>query len=72
MSGWRPIAEAQFVRDWTVADLRMPSGRVYRATWKKVGRCTAWWPESAVRKAPIGLYDPVAFRVVAAGTGTDA
>lgn len=53
----------------TVADLKMESGRVYRAVWCQCGRVTAWWPQSKARKRFIGAADPVAFRVVAAGIG---
>jgi len=71
LTDWQDIGQAQFVREHTVADLKMKSGRVYRAHWKEFGVETAWWPESGqARKKPIGLYDPVAFRVVAAGMGT--
>lgn len=64
---WRPIAEARFIPRGTVADLRMPNGRIYRATWTN-----AWWPEPGQRrKALMGLYDPVEFRVVAIGIVPD-
>lgn len=70
--GWQPIADAQFIRDFTVADLKMPSGRIYRATWKYIGRACAWQlAPGQARKRPIGLYDPVAFRVLAEGIGGD-
>jgi hypothetical protein len=65
---WRPIAEAQFIPDHTVADLKMKSGRVYRATWEFRGRCCAWWlAPGQNRFEPIGLYEPVGFIVVAEG-----
>lgn len=69
MSGWCHISEAQNLRYGTVADLKMPSGRIYRATWdyRGSGFC-AWWPDDRRRKAPIGLYNPVLFRIVATGS----
>lgn len=73
MSDWLPIDEAQKVRHGTVADLRMPNGRVYRAVWEYRGRCCAWWPtEGQVVKKPIGLYSPAEFRPVAIGIGVRA
>jgi hypothetical protein len=73
VSDWQPIERARFVKDFTVADLRMADGRCYRATWRAAGLCTAWWPEAGqARKKAIGLYTPVAFRVVAAGIGRAA
>lgn len=71
MSEWRPISEAQFTREGTIAELRMPSGRVYLATWEYRGRACAWWPDDSRRRAPIGLYSPEAFRVLAIGMGDD-
>lgn len=62
--GFEDIATARFVSDGTVADLLMPNGRIYRAKWIALGRCTAWWPMVGPRKQPIGLYDPVAWRLV--------
>jgi hypothetical protein len=67
MGDWVPISEAQTTTLGTVADLKMPSGRVYRAVWRYIGNCCAWWPESNQRQRPIGLYDPAEFRVVAVG-----
>lgn len=64
MSVFKPIAEAQHVEVGTVADVRMPSGRVVRAAWTRHGRCLAWWPLVGPRRRPIGLYDPVEWRVV--------
>jgi hypothetical protein len=70
---WLSIDEAQKVRYGTVADLRMPNGRIYRAVWEYHGRCCAWWPVSGqVRKSPIGLYSPEAFRPIAIGIGLRA
>lgn len=66
---FRPIAEAQAVTFGTVADLRMPSGRIYRAVWGFRGRCCAWWPlPGQARRKPIGLYGPTAFAVIATGS----
>jgi hypothetical protein len=66
IDGFRPVNDASLKRvvDGMTADLRMESGRVYRAIWIARGRCTAWWPLSGPRKRPIGLMDPVAFRPV--------
>lgn len=66
---WQPIAAAQFVRLGTWAYLKMESGRVYRAVWEQRGRVGAWWPEDSRRRKPIALYEPVLFRVAAAGIG---
>jgi hypothetical protein len=64
--GFRPLTDAALDRvvDGTIADLRMETGRVYRAMWTQHGRCTAWWPLSGPRRRPIGLMDPVSFRLV--------
>lgn len=72
--GFRPMDDtnARLVIEGLIADIRMPSGRVYRARWGTIpgwlgdqpARATAWWPLSGQRKRPIGLYDPVAFRPV--------
>ncbi|WP_420961087.1 hypothetical protein [Brucella sp. IR073] len=67
MSEWRPISEALCVRYGTVADVKMPSGRVYRAVWGFRGMMCAWWPRSNQRKSAIGQFAPVEFRVVADG-----
>lgn len=64
MQPFYPIHSARFVEDGTVADLKMTSGRVYRAIWMENGRITAWWPMDGRRKRPIGLYDPHAWRPV--------
>ncbi len=72
--GFRPMNDenAKLVVEGYVADIRMSSGRTYRARWGTVpgwlgdtpARCTAWWPLSGPRKRPVGLFDPVAFRPV--------
>lgn len=62
LPGFEDIATAQHVVDGTVADLKMPSGRIYTAIWQERGRVTAWWPLAGPRKSSIGLYDPVAWR----------
>lgn len=64
--GFRPLTEAVLasVVEGTVADLRMESGRVYRAIWTAHGRCTAWWPMVGPRRRAIGLMEPVAIRPV--------
>jgi hypothetical protein len=70
LMGW--IAADEFLpklRLNTVADLKMESGRVYRAVWCRRGRVTAWWPKSSARKSLIGAADPIEFRMVAAGMG---
>jgi hypothetical protein len=65
---WQHIREARFTGLGTVADLKMPSGRVYRATWEYRGRCCAWWPAPGqIRRNPIGLYEPEAFSIIASG-----
>lgn len=70
MTDWQTIDDAQTVRHGTVADLKMGSGRIYRAVWEYHGRCCAWWPvHGQARKTPIGLYEPEAFRPVAIGIG---
>lgn len=70
MSDWRPIKEAHLTPLFTVAELRMASGRVYRATWKQHGRAVAWWPDHGqARLSPIALYEPIQFRVLATGIG---
>lgn len=70
MSEFRPIAEANNLPFGTIADLKMASGRTYSATWEFHGRCCAWWPHiGQVRRSPIGLYEPVAFRIT--GRETD-
>lgn len=71
MPGWRPINDAWHITLGTVADLRMESGRIYRATWCYRGRVCAWWPDSSVRKKPIGLYALEAFKVIAVGVVPD-
>lgn len=71
MGDWQPIAEAQFTREGTIADLRMPNGRVYRATWEYRGNVCAWYPDDPRRKSSIGLYSPLEFRVLAVGMGPD-
>lgn len=72
MSKWEPIATAQHVRYNTRAELRMASGRVYRATWQFRGNGCAWWLEPGqARRSPIGLYDPVEWRMIAPGLVDD-
>jgi hypothetical protein len=69
---WIPMMEAPPVRKGTLAELKMESGRVYRATWRYHGRICAWWPEPGQqRKSPIGLFDPAAIRVLAVGHSFD-
>ena len=41
---WQPISEARDIRYGTVADLKMSSGRVYRAVYGFRGQGCAWWP----------------------------
>ena len=65
---WQAIARAQHIRTGTVADLRMDSGEVVPAVFERRGQVTAWWPRAGCRR-PIGLYDPRAFRILAAGVG---
>ena len=68
MTGWQTAEQfLPRLRLNTVADLRMESGRVYRAVWCQRGRVTAWWPQSKARKRCIGAADPVAFRPLAIG-----
>lgn len=72
--GFLPVTDTSVrqVTEGTIADLRMESGRVYRARWGTVpgwlsdtpATCTAWWPIAGRRKRPVGLFDPVAFRIV--------
>jgi hypothetical protein len=65
---WRPIAEARDVRYGTIADLKMRSGRTYRAVYGFRGHCCAWWPmQGQSRRKPIGTYEPVLFAVQAIG-----
>jgi hypothetical protein len=64
VGGFRHIYDARFVEEGTIADLKMESGRVYRAVWMEHGRITAWWPMDDRRKKPIGLYEPESFKVV--------
>lgn len=67
--GHRPISEAVTVAYGTIADLLMPSGRIYRAVWGFRGRCCAWWPTPGqIRRSPIALFDPVSFAVQATGS----
>lgn len=70
--GFSPIARAQGVRLGMQADLRMESGRVYRAVWMQHGNVTAWWPLSHNRKKPIGLYEPISFRMVVSNGDSDS
>jgi hypothetical protein len=56
------IATAHHVTDGTVADLKMPSGRICRAAWCERGRITAWWPLRGPWKHPIALYTPTHWR----------
>lgn len=57
----------------TVADITMPSGYTYRATWEWRGTCCAWWPAEGQRvKKSIGYYAPVAGKVIAEGIGDRA
>jgi hypothetical protein len=65
---FEPIASAEYVEEGVVADLKMPSGRVYRAAWARRGIMAAWWPLIGARRRPIGLYDPVGWRRVDAVT----
>jgi hypothetical protein len=86
MAKWQHIREAQGLRLNTVADLLMDDGKIVRATWKTVpgtlGNCskkaekihcglTAWWPDQPWRgQEKLGLYQPLSFRIVAEGAGT--
>lgn len=67
MSEWQTTREAMPLRYGTVADLRMDTGRVYRAVWGFRGNCCAWWPQAACRKRPIGSSSPVEVRILAVG-----
>lgn len=72
MSEWQPIETAQRVLYNTRAELRMANGRVYKAVWQYRGRGCAWWVEPGQRrKTPIGLYEPVEWRVLATGLIAD-
>lgn len=62
--GFEDIATAHLVPAGTVADLKMPNGRVYRCAWAERGRITAWWPLNSRRKSPIALYEPTHWRKV--------
>lgn len=69
---WRPIAEAQSIRMGTHAELRMESGRIYRAVWRQQGRAVAWIMDPGqARKRPCALYTPTHFRVLAVGASFD-
>lgn len=71
MSEFRPIAEARHLPLGTIADIKMASGRIYSATWEFHGNCCAWWPHIGQhRKAPVGKYTPVSFRVTGQETDT--
>jgi len=69
---WQPISEVRDIRYGTVADLKMPSGRVYRAVYGFRGQGCAWWPlPGQARLSPIGKLAPVAFAVQAVGNVRD-
>lgn len=66
--GFRPIREVGRPRYGTVADLRMASGRTYRAVWGFRRNICAWWPlPDQAKRSPIPFYGPVALKVVADG-----
>lgn len=63
--GFADIATARHVKLDTVAELLMPSGRIYRCIWAQRGKVTAWWPlRGQLKKSPIGLYDAVAWKAL--------
>jgi hypothetical protein len=51
----------------TVADLKMRSGRVYRAILGFRFNACAWWPMSGPRKNPIGTAEPLSLAVIIIG-----
>lgn len=64
---WQPYHWPD-IRDGTIADIRMESGREYRARLGYRGRVGAWWPlVGQRRKRPIGTCEPVAIRIIAHG-----
>lgn len=62
-----PIAEARPIPHGTVADLKMRSGRVYRAILGFRANVNAWWPISGPRKKPIGTHEPLSLAVITIG-----
>jgi hypothetical protein len=64
---FRPVAEARPINHGTVADLKMASGRVYRAIFGFRANVCAWWPMGGYRKRPIGTHEPLGLSVVSKG-----
>lgn len=68
MQEWRPIEDVIDLPHGTVADLRMRSGRIYRAVFGFRGSICAWWPTPGqARKSLICTLQPAEVAVVRLG-----
>jgi hypothetical protein len=74
--GWQPACTSIGVRAGTIADLALEDGATCRAKWgwgkgHDGADYLAWWPEGWEPGRLLGVYDPIAWRPLAAGMGRE-